>query len=76
MQGRNGKRSASAPSLLSGAFGRLGIALIVRFFGRRRLHFHLVDLSMKGASADSEFFGSGRDVAVGCRERLHDQTIF
>ena len=37
---------------------------------------HFVDLAMKRAAADAEFFRSGGNVAVGCCECLGNQSSF
>ena len=45
-------------------------------FGGRFRQIHFVDLSMKGAAADAEFFSGGGNVAVRGGKRLSNQSSF
>src|SRR3954469_15985069 len=43
-------------------------------FGKRLALFHLINLAVQCPSADAELLRGLRDVAVRCRERLHDEA--
>ena len=55
--------------------GPLATARLAAVFRRRFRQIHFVDSSMERSTADAEFFGRGRHVAIRRGERLHDQFL-